>query len=302
MPDETIQTFEEAAAQVRRLAQGMDYFVSEREPMWSPDSPAEAECAQHTFRDSWGDQPVQAALLLNHVFLVHMQDHLLALAALFETPEVLLAPMSLTRPILTAAATSFYLLEPGIDVRERLRRGTNVQLASYVERTNMAPTKAGEDYAHYAGRVLAIRASAGRHGYVVNRARNRRGGVHLQPQWLGDRPPSEMALVHALLGDVEGGPGRLLYRMSSAFVHGQPHAVVMMLHPQATDSPLRAGVGMARLGASVAQMATWSVGTIYGVHLAMERMCMHLGWEAERWHGPAISVLRQWRATMLSSG
>ena len=296
-----MQSFEEAREQLLRLAHAMSPFIGEHAPVWTPDSPAAAECATDAaFADSWGERPVQQVLVLAHTLLYHVQDHLMGLAHLCAAGDVVLAPLSLTRPLLTSCGRGHYLLAPDVPVLERLRRGMNLLLDSYVEQANLSGDRTSPGYQHCVRRLYAIRYSAARVGLQETPERRRRGQRHLPARWLGDRPPSEMALVADLLEDVEddvpGGTGRLLYRMGSAFVHAQPHALAMML--QESEPTPMPEVYAARVGVSLQSLATWTAGGVYGTHLVMARAAEHFGWDRRRWNEQALPVLAAWRTSL----
>jgi len=92
-----------------------------------PGSRAQAEHAQE--RDLADDQiadPVVHIQVRAHHNLVAAIDHLGGVAACIEAENVALATISLLRPIVVAAGINYYMLDPSITRRERLRRGWNL--------------------------------------------------------------------------------------------------------------------------------------------------------------------------------
>jgi hypothetical protein len=72
--------------------------------------------------------PVLQVFLGGQRSMVAAADHMLGLAACIEAEDVVLAPISLLRPIVVAVSMAYYLMDPGISMRERLRRGWNFEL------------------------------------------------------------------------------------------------------------------------------------------------------------------------------
>lgn len=115
----------------------------------------------------------------------------------------------------------------------------------------------------------------------------------MEPPYLGVAPLRESELVRRLVGEDENDPvGVLVYRMGSAFTHGQPH-LFNMLSLQRLSSTVP-GVGLARVGVSRAQGARDTAAIAYGVHKTMLRACEHYGWNLSRWQATAQPALSYW--------
>ena len=81
-----------------------------------------------TFADDQVINPVTHVQLQAHHSLVAAIDHLGGVAACIAAENITLAPISLMRPIVVASGVSYWLLDPDITLRERLRRGWNLEL------------------------------------------------------------------------------------------------------------------------------------------------------------------------------
>jgi hypothetical protein len=195
---------------------------------------AEAEHAQEReFADDQITDPVVHIQVRAHHSLVAALDHLGGVAACIEAENVALATMSLLRPIVVAAGTAYYMFDPSISVRERMRRGWNLELESVREQLNSLDKAEGQR--HWEQTAVAryrYLTWAKAHGYQ-NEAKNERFGE--RRYWLVDGtqrtpPPSELKLAEQVLAAVgDGSMGRTVYRFTSSFIHTQPHAFTMFL-------------------------------------------------------------------------
>lgn len=290
---------EELAHHVSRLAAELSIFLEQSGPPWAG-TPANTELQYDSdYAGAWGDHPVQDVLLLPFMLLQHTADHLYGIAGVLRAPETLMTHQTLTRAALASCATAHHVLEPSL-VRERLRRGMNVYLLSYTEQMNMTDDEHLEALVHAIRRVDNIISAARAHGFGVSRAPAGRIKVRrrpMEPPYLGEPPLSESGLVRRLVGEDEDDPvGMLVYRMGSAFTHGQPH-LFNMLSLQRLSSPVP-GMGLGRIGVNRAGAARDTAAIAYGVHKTMLRACEHYGWNLAQWQATAQPALSYWRTQL----
>jgi hypothetical protein len=274
--------------------------VARGDPTWAGHSQAAAEIAADSFAGAWSSRPVQESLLLAHGALIHATDHMRAISVTIRTDGIVVAPLTLLRPVLEAIAHAYYLSDPGITSRERVRRGMNAMLESYVEQLNLATsidhtTRAAD---HYRRRIFAIKASAAQHGFdyrVQDRSRLPPGVQ--SARWLDERPPRDQRLITELLSDVEveGDIGKLMHRLTSALAHAQPHGLRQFLIREEAQQTEQPGIMTAPLGVSFGNLALWIACLVYGVHRFMLRGCALYGWDEAAWQRSAQPVLAQWR-------
>jgi len=158
-------------------------------------------------------------------------DHLRALAAATDAPGVTASIATLVRPALESLGSLYWLYDPTIDTRERVRRRCNFRLASLREQWAIAASVGGEQMraaatADVEAKMASIEAGAQSHGYKVVKAKQRYDN-QLGAHYLDPRPPSDGQLID---GPLEGGDaarlGRLVHRLTSAVIHGQAHALL----------------------------------------------------------------------------
>jgi hypothetical protein len=292
VPDE----FHRLSHQVRAIARLLNEYLRETD-VDPPGSPAEAESALTAeFTDDQFYNPVQHVALRGHHALIAAVDHMLGVAACIEAEDVVFATVSLVRPIVTAAGMSYHIFEPGIDVRERLRRGLNVELESVREQLNSFDRKSAPD----AWEEIAITRHRyivwGRaHGYERQRRKERFGEARY---WLvdGDRAnpaPSDMKLAKDVLAEVgDGELGHTVYRFASAFIHSQSHAfsfflrAAMQYDPQVPD--------VVPLGISLQDLTTWLMVAVFAVRTAVARCGAYFAWDLAKWETVVGPILADW--------
>lgn len=296
--------FKRAAGCVYKIVQAMDDLVMGVGPKWKAGSRIATEAAEDPqYAGRWGTRPVQDATMAAISALALAEDHLAGMARLIEGPGAVTAPITLARTVLAASARAFWLLDPSIDGRERLRRALNLQLDSYRERSGLLEDTTGPEHARLVMLKLAITQTAPHHGFEVHR--DTRGPKGLWPKtWLGEAkkaPPGEMQLVEQLL-HVEGekGIGTRAYRYASAIAHAQPHGLGMV-ETAVLSAPVD-GVSHGRIGINIGQLANYTAPAIFGVHLACQRLRDHAALSVRTWDRAVQPALRWWADTLAASG
>jgi hypothetical protein len=116
------------------LARGLNVFcgalrdVIKEHPAPQPGSPAEKESEDEPLAGQWGQHPSRDTRAAIFLTTVSCADHLAACADVITARRAAAALYTLTRSSVEAAAISCYLLDPGIDAAERVRRYMNWRL------------------------------------------------------------------------------------------------------------------------------------------------------------------------------
>ena len=289
--------FERAADAISQLVRALDEQVMTLGPPWPAGSRVASEVVDDPlFAGRWGTRPVQDATMSGLLALHIAEDHLIGIAALILAPDTVFTPLTLSRTVLAASARSYWVLDPAIAGRERLRRAMNVQLQSYRERSGLLDDGPSEDRDRLARLTLQIVQTAPKHGFVMGKGRP--GRSRLWPErWLDERIPSEMQMVEQLLrAEGEAGIGNLAYRSASAIVHAQPHGVGMLTIE--ASGPSVNGVSPGRIGISIATLTRYLAAAVFGVHLAGRRAVNHAGQSIADWDRAVQPALQTWAELM----
>ncbi|MGW2393921.1 hypothetical protein ACWCYK_31185 [Streptomyces lydicamycinicus] len=202
-----------------RTAFGRSY---EPEHGWLAASPASQECQNETLAGDWGSLPTRDANITPVTPVLTVLDHLESLSTLFRSPGGVTASHTIARAVLDIAIGPWYLLEPGIGPRERVRRFMNMRLLSLKEQTQLetGPTTPLRDHAN--NRIEDILRTARTHGFDVHRARDKYKAPHLGPA-----TPSTTTLATEIIAPKDPRLGALFWRLGSAVTHGQQHGLAM---------------------------------------------------------------------------
>ncbi|MHB1844817.1 MAG: hypothetical protein ACYCWW_08305 [Deltaproteobacteria bacterium] len=288
--------FARRANEIRAVARLLNGYLRETD-VDVEGSPAAVEYAQEpSFADEHVPDPVLHVLLRGQQGMVAATDHLLGLAACVEADDVVLASISLLRPIVVAVGMAYYLLDPGISLRERLRRGWNFELDSVREQLNaMERQSAGELWDRTVETRLRYLAWAAANGFGEAKKSDRFGEPRF---WLTDAEsveplPSEIKLAEAVLESVgDGALGRTVYRFTSSFLHTRAHALTLFQPARAQYDPETPGT--VPLGVSLADLTTWLMVVVMAVHTASSRTGSYFGWDLGRWVATVRPVLDGW--------
>lgn len=276
---------EAIAKELGRLARGPD-------PLARPGSRAATEADDRSFDDVWGTATV-ALLHEPAVRLTGASDHVAALAALTREPSVVLSIATLARPTLEQLAPLYWLYDPQIDVRERVRRRLNLRLESLVEQHNIAATLTPAARDEVAKQILEIKAAAGRHGFQYQRTKPRAKGV-LGARYLDHRLPSDAQLIAGVVELTDSGDrfGRLVHRLTSAVTHGQTHGLLpFLLDRMPSDEP---GISKASVGITMGMYASLTGAVVLAANVTVQRLSAHFGWPTDQWNDVAQPAISDW--------
>ena len=288
--------FPRLAGDMRVIARLLNDYLRE----WDVDVPGSLAMDEYgdesDFADDQITHPVGHVILQAQRGLSTAADHMLGVAACIEAEDVIFATMSLLRPIVTATGTSYHLLDPDIGLRERLRRGWNLELNSLREQLNSLNKQnmpqAWERTAIARHQYLVW----GRHhGYEQHSKKDRNGETRY---WLADgsedkQPPTDMRLAEAVLAAVgDGSLGHAVYRFTSAFIHSQPHAFSLFQRAENQFDPETPYA--VPLGVSYEDLATWVLVTTQAVFTAASRCGHYFGGDWRKWNQTVDPILSRW--------
>jgi hypothetical protein len=292
VPDE----FHRLSQQIRSVAWLLNEYLRDSEP----DAPGSPAASDHSLEVKFADdqfyEPVRHVAYRGHHLLIAAVDHMLGMAACIDAEDVVFAAVSLVRPIVTAAGMSYHIFEPGVSVRERLRRGLNMELESIREQLNSFDKRsepgAWEEIAIVRHRYLVWGRA---HGYEKRRKKERNGEDRY---WLADGDqanpaPSDMKLVKDVLADVgDGELGHAVYRFASSFLHGQSHAFSFFLRAAMQSDPQVPNV--VPLGVSLQDLTVWVLAAGLAVYAATVRCGEYFAWDLEKWETVVHSIFANW--------
>jgi len=217
------------------LARSLNVFcdalrdVIKEHPAPQPGSPAEKESADEPLAGEWGQHPSRNTRAAVFLTAVSCDDHLAACADVITARRAAAALYTLTRSSVEAAATSCYLLDPGIDAAERVRRYMNWRLDGLSEEMNLAAGLDGPAAAAYVtqagARADAIARGASQHGFEFHARKGYRAA------YIGiDKPPHATELIETC-ASATPGLGAAYQRLLSAVVHAQSNGLTRLVLP-----------------------------------------------------------------------
>ncbi|MBB5109153.1 hypothetical protein [Streptomyces spectabilis] len=256
-----------------------------------PDSPAEEECKRDALAGSWGAQPVRDANIAPLAAVSVVLDHLDSLGILFKSSGGITASHTIARAVLDIAIGPWFLLEPGIGERERVRRYMNLRLESLKEQTQLetgSPATAMRQHAE--DRIALILDAARLHGFDVRRERDR-----YKPPHLGAQVPSTTSLASKIVAPNDPVLGALFWRLGSAVAHGQQHGLTMFF--ERTDQPVQPAQGdaAAQMQASPKDTALRCGGAPLAAVSMLQRLYAQYGWPTDGLRTAVSGVISTWQ-------
>lgn len=198
-------------------------------------------------------------------------DHLTAFLKTITNPVETIAPWACARSLLETSALASWMLDPAIDMRERVARGFAHRYEGLEQQVKFSAS-AGRDSKSNRQRIDKVEADATALGYdrVLDR-RGKRIGIARQL-------PSTTELIQEVHRKAD------IYRLLSAFTHGHHWAIQQMSFKVIPDKKIEpAGDG---IKLSIITKAVSLNGTAYLVLLAAEvftlpfwRQCNYYGWD-----------------------
>jgi hypothetical protein len=254
-----------------------------------PGSPASRESRGEPLAGEWGAIPSGDAATSVLLLTAACLDHLLAASAIMNARRSSMALYTVIRGSAEAASAAFYLLDPGTDARERVRRSMNWRLAGLSEDMNLMRGLAGPEaqasLQHSNQRVDAIARTARQFGFQFHAADRHR------PARLGDKTPSATQLIDACASRTPG-LGTVQQRVMSGVAHGQVHALMRFMRP---SSMLTAdGRAMVQLNLTASQAALDLMAGPFCASSLAERLYPFMGWAITEIEASVTRMLHAW--------
>ncbi len=198
--------------------------------IWMDGSPAQIESDPEELAGEWAEQPSREAWSTTRHAIASGLDHLEALARLLPSPGVVLALSTVSRGALEAFALAFYLSEPDMGQRERVRRWVNLRLVGAHDMTALLTRHTddpGFDSARQAHATMVNRfVSAARlHGFDVRDEKDRG-----RPTYLETRHPSATKLCDEVVSNTTG-LGATYFSLLSSVAHSRVDGLTSYVRP-----------------------------------------------------------------------
>lgn len=277
------------------IANLMNVYMG-RVPLWDHDSVCAGDHESGSaFADLRDGTPGIRLAVQPLQLLSQARTNVLAISQVIREPDAVPAALILMRPIMASCGSAYYLLPGGADSRERARRAMNSYLCWTREALNYLNGALGEPTV--LGRMNRIVQVARSNGFRVS-APGKKVGGKTWPEWhIGDRVPSEMDRLSALIQADQAASrdlGRDLFRLMSAATHAQPHAMYAIAR---LDSPSRSEpLDFNSTGAfNIFKLVEW----MYAIGALLNRAVIltgdYYGWGMNEWEYVVHSRLSSWR-------
>jgi hypothetical protein len=243
-------------------------------------SSAARENEDESLRGEWGQTPASDANNLGRLLCISASDHMLSLADALASPSTgAFVSFTIGRGVLEAAGRAWYLMDPAVDLRERVRRYMNEKLWSINESRRFL-----EGLQSGTGKLDevedAIRRTATGKGYAVRESRN---------GWqLGDERPTIVAACDLVLSTQSGRPefGSATYRFLSASAHGGEAGLAGHLEHEGDTQ-----FTVVKKSERHARYLLWPL----KAYVVMgDRFLHHYGWDDTSWNQACNAALRFW--------
>lgn len=255
-----------------------------------PGSQAGEECQQDTLADEWGDQPARDAHLAALPAVLSVLDHLDSMSTLFRSPGGITTSHTIARAALDIAIRPWYLLEPGIGGRERVRRYMNLRLQSLKEQSQLDQSSKGNIRGHSEERMERIIRSARKHGFDV-----RRPGHRYNPPHLGAEIPKTTKLASKIVSEENPSLGALFWRLGSAVAHGHQHGFALFFGgADQPAEPTSDAVGK-HMQVSAKDTALMCGGAPLAAISMLRRLYAQCGWETDTLETAIGDTLTTWQ-------
>lgn len=259
------------------------------------DSRAMAEIASeghYAGASPWGDDPVQQAHHLGQLLLLSSDDSTRAACQLLSEGEApVFAHIVLARSSLEHAGRAWWLLDPGLTIRQRIVRGFNERLNSLSEQIMLAPERDARRKAR--DRIRGILDEGQRIGFRKLPAERGR------PTSLDEKRPSSTQLMGRLL-EIGGDEtlGKLVYSYFSAVTHGTAFGLTQSVDRDTAIAPPELGLPQTALFTSSQAVCTVLTGLILGSGRALKARNDLFAWESTEWSSSMVAALRAARASL----
>jgi len=290
------------AAQLGQVATAVGAYLQLDPSPW-PDSISSREKAREQEFDALPfEYPMAHVHLAPLQYLAVSQDHLTAIAAVVRTPGTVMALLTLQRTQLVATGWASYLADPSIDVRERVRRAMNGYLESTTEQMRLVGREdevSARGFDQLNHRRQEVIRGAKQLGWHATTPQSPKRKAWPEVWWIGDKPPTEMAVLDSLLGDASLNDriGYTLYRHLSGTSHARPHALLWFVDREQVLSR-GDGSALAPIRMDGRMLATLAMTSVVALTIAMDRCVGLYGWPPHRWKQEVVPILNDLRSAL----
>lgn len=281
-------SFEELSMLVLAIADAYRDHKGDLGPPYKPRCRAwEDRNAERRFIGEWSQMPVRNLHSQAIGYLGRAEDHLRGCGYLIAAEGTVFSPVSLGRTVLTATATTFWMLAPGIDTTERIRRSMNVNLSALDEQLKHAEESEISEFRQEIEKTIAgVQGAAMSVG--LNPGITKKTGRH----FVNEMSPSDTKLIREMI-DHLGIPtsAEFIYRIYSAAVHANPNsAALTQIVP---NGARRDGVGDASLTVGLDTMARYVLTPTYAFYMGCLRTMEYFGQRTESFNAKALPALQR---------
>ncbi len=262
-------------------------------PVWEPSSGSEGagEVANGEAGPGgrWGEFPVRTAHALTHALMDSALTHVRALALLYVDSPPAMAPTTVARSVMEAAATAWWIMESGIGARSRVARVTSERLRSAREASKAiihleGPINPGD----YSETEEQVRAYAIALGLVAAEG---------DPRIDGQVRPNSTDLISKLFetdSALNRSQEQMVYPVYSGVAHGLLYGIMQFLRPVEIE-------GQVRLIWQTDPHITDAVVSyaLAVVVAAMDRVLAVMGWDVTTWNAFKVHPRRILRRALI---
>lgn len=294
-----LSTFPAVGQSFGRLANALRGVIDAYGPPWADGGPALRDCQRD---EQVEGTPYLTSMLMVSFYLNHAEDHLRAMARLAGEEQVLMGCFTLTRPVLGSASRAMWLLDQSVSATERLRRGMNFQLTRLWELRNLLRD-------HDVSAQQALDASNAATAEDIERQARAEGlprmtksklqgdGTTKSAFHIGTAVPRDMELIRQLMDREPSAPtGSSIFRISSAFVHGEYH-VQDLLSQRPTGTSTHGAAGY-QYGIRLDNFISYVASVLLGVHHVALAALRYAGLPDEVWERLAQPEMQQWQTAL----
>lgn len=253
-----------------------------------PGAPAATEFVndEHGPGGPWGSGPVSTAHQIADLFLVASQAHLYALGRLLSPPLIPFSFEVIERVAVEASGRAWWLLEPGLTVRQRVERTWTERLHDAREQDKTIRTFLASDFNAEFGDLQ------GRLEYSEPAVHDQARALGLEPRLtrkgvitcFGGLPrPASTNLSKTFLADAGIHNGDVAYRVGAGVVHSTQVGILQSYRQCGTD-PV---TGDLQMEEAVSLTSCWkAVAMAESAHsCALRRRAVQYGWDLPRLDG-----------------
>lgn len=285
-------SFEFLGQQLQVIASAFrdDEYGMDSSPPFRPRSRAWTEHqTERRFTGVWSRQPLINAYHEAVGYFFRAEDHLRGAGILVGSVDnsVIYSPVSLGRTVFSACGIAYWLMDPDIDVSERIRRRLAIELDALDQKIELAATNSS--YVDELNKQISNIAEAAEVlGVKFVTAKQNWGGVRHR---LGPKVPTETSIAQDIVNDPEDEEnyGRFAYKWYSAVVHANPNSMAL------TDmNPIGQSIeGVHRVSTSITlpKMAQHMLVPSFVYYKAGTRLSAHFGLRSQTANVVAVDAL-----------